>query len=174
MPVKLQLRLSDALHAALRDQTTANERSLNAELIDRLERSLGQSGENADRLGRAVAIVAQAVGEKAAAYVQGNPDWADDPWAYGQVCFGIMELLRRFAPAGPMVRPEPPETLIEGLMLDGTSREKARRLAEGIVDRGPSLHTVGYLAGRGKGPFHAGAHAFQNVIGPKWAGRLSR
>ena len=100
MPIKLQLRMPDDLHAALRAQSEANGRSLNAELLERLERSCGQAGEDAERLGRAVAIVAQAVGETASAHVPGKPAWADDPWAYHQVCFGDHELLRRLAPKG--------------------------------------------------------------------------
>jgi hypothetical protein len=174
MPIKLQLRMPDDLHAALRDQSEANGRSLNAELLDRLERSCGQAGEDAERLGRAVAIAAQAVGETASAHVPGKPAWPDNPWTYGQVCFAIMKLLPCLAPDGPIVKPEPSPTLIAELIEGGSSPEQARLVAEGVVDRGPSIHMINYLTSQGTSSFYAGAHAFQNAIGPKWAGRLRK
>ena len=47
-------------------------------------------------------------------------------------------------------------------------------MAEGSVDRGPSLHMVDYLTSQATGNVYAGARAFQNAIGPKWAGRLRK
>jgi hypothetical protein len=170
---RTQIRLPDDLHEELVGRAEKSGRTLNGEMVARLERSLDDQGD-ASRLGDAVAMVAALAGEAASGHVPGKPAWTDDPWAFHQVVFAIMELLRHLAPDGEIVRPEPSPTLIEGLTADGTSLEQARRLAEGIVDRGPALHTVGYLTGQGRGDFYAGARAFQAKIGPKWAGRIKR
>jgi plasmid stability protein len=169
---RTEIRLPDDLHSELTARAAKNGRPLNGEMVERLQRSLDDHGE-ASRLGQAVAMVAQAAGETASTHAGGRP-WTDDPWAYGQVCFAITELLSRLAPKGDMVRPEPSPTLIEGLVEGGSTPEQARRLAEGIIDRGPSIHTIDYLTSQGRGDFYAGARVFQARLGPKWASRLKR
>ena len=59
--------------------------------------------------------------------------------------------MRRLPPKGPIDRPEPSPSLIEGLIEGGSTPEQARLVAEGVVDRGGSLHLVDYLTSQGRG-----------------------
>jgi hypothetical protein len=171
MATKVLVRMPDELKASLEQAAQERGTSVTAEIVARLEATVAQDSADA-RLGQALAMVAQAAGEAASRHVEGRRSWTDDPWAYHQVCFAVMELLRRLAPKGPIVRPEPSPSLIEALVEDGADPEQARRLAEGVTDRGPSVHTVDYLTSQGRGDFYAGARAFQEKLGPKWSSRL--
>jgi Arc-like DNA binding domain len=173
--MRTQIRLPDDLHATLVKRAEKAGRTLNAEMVERLQDSTDDQGDDvAGRIGHALIVVMAAAGEIASRYVSGHPHWADEPWAHEQVCHAVMELLRRLAPEGPIVRPEPSPTLIEGLIEGGSTPEEARQLAEAITDRTAAVHVVEYLVGQGQGDFHAGARAFQDKLGSKLAGRLRR
>ena len=171
--MRTQIRLPEDLHAELVSRAEKAGRTLNFEMVERLARARDDQSD-ASRLGEAVAMVAALAGEAASAHVPGKTAWADDPWAYAQVCVAITELLGYLRPEGPIVRPEPSPTLIEGLVEGGSTPEQARLVAEGIVDRGPSLHMINYLTSQGHGNLLADARTFQSRIGPKWSGRIKR
>ena len=171
--IQIGPRLPHSLHRTLQELAARSGVSLNAEIETRLSRSV-ENDSDAGRLGEAVAMVAALAGEAASAHVPGKTAWADDPWAFGQVCVAITELLGYLRPEGPIVRPEPSPTLIEGLIAGGSTPEQARLVAEAVVDRGPSLHMVNSLTMQGHGNLLAGAREFQSRIGPKWSGRIKR
>ena len=97
--VRTQIRLPEDLHAELVSRAEKDGRTLNFEMVERLERARDDQSD-ASRLGEAVAMVAALAGEAASAHVPGKTAWADDPWAFAQVCIAITELLGYLRPEG--------------------------------------------------------------------------
>jgi hypothetical protein len=93
MPIaKLQLRLPEELHAELTAQAQANGRSLNSELIDRLNASLEATVEIGSPEVNALAhLFAGAFmwAGRAAALSRGHPEWRPLDWMQDRTCFGL-------------------------------------------------------------------------------------
>lgn len=110
---QLKFRISQSLRTQLEEAAHKNGRSLNAEISERLQRSLDASKLNEnwtpDEIANDLAAVAmQAIyiaGPKAAALStktsQSSTDWFHNSYAYEQVCRAVAKILDGFRPPGP-------------------------------------------------------------------------
>jgi Arc-like DNA binding domain len=109
-----KLRLPDPLRAEIEESARRSGRSINTEIVERLEQSVRQDqqsreifgDDDAARITRMVARAMSLAGQRAAELLEGNPDWAKHPWAYQQASAAAASVLGAMKPLGEVVAPE--------------------------------------------------------------------
>lgn len=109
---QLKFRITPAMRADLTEAAQRNGRTLNAEIIARLQRSLDASkleenwtaDETANDLAAVIMQAISVVGARAGSLSTGsvaNPAWFENSYAYEQVSRGVAKIVEAFRPSGP-------------------------------------------------------------------------
>jgi hypothetical protein len=115
---QFKFRLADDLKRSLEASATERGTSLNAEITERLARSVRDKRywENvsdpkivaiAELVTQAMFVAGQNSGTFSAMSAAGGAIWYDDPYAFEQVCRAINVVLERLRPPGKMKLPSP-------------------------------------------------------------------
>ena len=129
---QVPLRIPEALRARLEKAAKAGKVSMNAEIVERLQRSF----ETEDRLGgpraveliETIAVVMKLTGESAGVMESGKlakqGKWLSLPYAFDQAAQAAITILKRHAePLGKIVEPEP--NIVE--VVDGDPKEAEKQ-----------------------------------------------
>lgn len=130
--VQVPIRMEKTFRTKLANSAKARKASMNAEIVQRLERSyeiekrLG--GPQLVELIEILASVMKTTGERAGFAVSTEPyggEWLRQPFAYDQAVKGANRILEHFRPVGEVVLPEPYMSAVVALAgtgLDQTAR----------------------------------------------------
>lgn len=139
-----KIRTPAPLHSKLKAAAERKGVSLNAETVERLERSFDFAdigGPQLDRLLKTVATVMAQAGEKGAFWahrkVAKEGAWMDDPYAYDCALKAAVAVLERFRPPGDVIVPA---VATPARIVGSMSQEEAARLEETMLrDLGPMM-----------------------------------
>lgn len=121
--VQLKIRMRESLRSQIEDAAELHGVSLNAEAVDRLERSVGAEDAFDTMVGgpevagileviaRLMKETGQSAGFVSTFTLEGANQWFNNPYAYDQVVQGVNRVLEEFRPAGKIKAPKaPPKT----------------------------------------------------------------
>ncbi len=142
------LRVSEEMRQRLEDAATSNGRSINSEIVSRLDRSF----ETEDRLGgpglstlvETIATVMKSTGGRAGFTESGKlanqGEWLDLPYSFDQAVKAANSILEHYRPPGKIVVPKP--NVVEVIGVRGTKvdrEESIARLRQMFADLGPLI-----------------------------------
>ena len=145
---QVPLRIVETLRARLEKSAKSRSVSMNAEIIERLERSY----EIEDRLGgpqlivlmETIAAVMKSTGERAGFYETGKltnwGEWLALPYSFDQATKAAITILEHHRPPGKIVVPKP--NVVEVIGVRGTKvdlKESAARVAQLFAELGPLI-----------------------------------
>jgi hypothetical protein len=179
----LKFRIRETLRDRLVSEAEANDRSLNAEIVARLEASLdgppemGMDGA-AKAIGAILSNVIWSAGHQASLHSTGTAEgvnsWADNPYAYDQACRAVAVALDKLRPPGSpkiedWVETLPKDSVLRTIVVDGKNdffervgRSAAVKIIENIASADA---TSSYSEKRDL--------RLKELLGPQFADRLN-
>jgi plasmid stability protein len=152
LDAQLKFRIKEPLRAALERSAAEHGRSLNAEIVDRLQQSVDETPMKLSPASKALgAVITKALGNagySAGLYSSGHSEgadgWADSPYAYDQACRAVSMVLEAFRPPGSpsihdWIEALPPRAVRRGMLegkeefLERIGTEAAGQVLEGIA-----------------------------------------
>ncbi len=136
------LRVSEDMRRRLEKAAKDRNVSINAEILERLERSFGIEdrfgGPRVIELIETIAAVMKSTGEHAGFYETGKVtnqgEWLALPYAYDQSTKAVAAVLKHHRPPGKVVVPKP-----SVIQIGGDPTETAARLTQMLTELGPLM-----------------------------------